>query len=54
MDIYPKKGHLEFSGAFSWLKFSRRWVFIPIIFGSLDFHMWNYKLTLKFGANIKE
>ena len=23
-DFDPKKGHLEFSGAFSWLKFSRR------------------------------
>ena len=23
-DFYPKKGHLEFSGAFSWLKFSKR------------------------------
>ena len=37
----PKKGHLEFSGALSWLKFSRRKIFIPIIFGSLDFQLGN-------------
>ena len=40
-DLDPKKGHLEFSGAFSWLKFSRRKLFILIIFGSLDFQLGN-------------
>ena len=40
-DFDTKKGHLEFSGFFSWLKFSGRKIFIPIIFGSLDFQLGN-------------
>ena len=42
-DFYAKKAHLEFSGAFFWLKFSKRWFLIPIIFGSLDFQLGNPK-----------
>jgi len=41
MDFDLKKGPLEFSGAYSWLKFSIRYVFMPIIFGSLAFQLGN-------------
>ena len=40
-DFYAEKAHLEFSGAFFWLKFSKRWFLIPRIFGSLDFQLGN-------------
>ena len=40
-DFYAKKAYLEFSEAFFWIKFSKRWFLIPIIFGSLDFQLGN-------------
>ena len=40
-DFYPKKVTYNFREPFSWLKFSKRWILTPIIFGSLDFQLGN-------------
>ena len=40
-DFYPKKVTKNFLEPFFWMKFSKRFSLIPIIFGSLDFQLGN-------------